>query len=190
MPILILGLVIFLGMHLLPVRVRLKASIVARLGEGAYKGLMSVGSLVGLVLIVWGFDDAREAGAMVLWTPPRFTHHITLLLMIPVFPLLIATYVPGKIRATVKHPMLTAVKLWAVAHLISNGTLPDVVLFVSFLAWAVIDRISLKRRGVLPPAPVAHFTGGDWAAIIIGLVLYGLTVWRVHLLVIGVSPLQ
>jgi uncharacterized membrane protein len=115
--------------------------------------------------------------------------HVTLLLMIPVFPLLIAAYVPGKIRSTVKHPMITAVKLWAFAHLLSNGTLPDIILFGSFLAWGVIDRISLKRRGVLPPAPVARFTGGDWAAIVVGLVLYGLTIWRVHLLLIGVSPL-
>jgi uncharacterized membrane protein len=189
MSILIIGLVVFLGLHLLPIRAPLKAGIVARLGEGAYKGLMSVGSLIGLVLIVWGYGIARNAGAMVLWQPPVAMRHITLLLMIPVFPLLIAAYVPGKIRATVKHPMITAVKLWAFAHLLSNGTLPDVLLFGSFLAWGVIDRISLKRRGVQPPAPVARFTGGDWAAVVIGLVLYGLMVWRLHLLLIGVSPL-
>ena len=189
MLIFILGLVIFLGLHLLPVRAPLKANLVARFGEGAYKGLFSLGSLIGIVLIVWGYEMTRFAGAMVLWQPPTGMRHLTLLLMIPVFPLLLAAYVPGKIRATVKHPMLAAVKLWAFAHLLANGTLPDVILFASFLAWGVIDRISLKRRGVQPPAPVAHFTGGDWAAIVIGLILYGLTVWRVHLLVIGVSPL-
>jgi len=189
MSILIVGLVIFLGLHLLPVRVPLKASIIARLGAGAYKALMSIGSLIGLILIIWGYGVARSSGAMVLWQPPTGLRHLVLLLMLPVFPLLIATYVPGKIRSTVKHPMLTAVKLWAFAHLLANGTLPDVLLFGSFLAWGVIDRISLKRRGVLPPAPVARFTGGDWAAIVIGLVLYGLMVWRLHLLLIGVSPL-
>jgi len=189
MPILVLGLVIFLGLHLLPVRTRLKASLVASFGEIAYKGIMSLGSLVGLVLIVWGFSSARAAGAQVLWQPPTGLRHLTLLLMVPVLPLLIAAYVPGRIRALVKHPMITAVKLWAFAHLLSNGTVPDVLLFGSFLAWGVIDRISLKRRGAPVPAPVAHFTGGDWAAIVIGLVLYGLMVWRLHLLLIGVSPL-
>ena len=189
MSILILGLVIFLGLHLLPVRAPLKASIVRSLGPNAYRALMSVGALVGLVLIVWGYDLARSAGATVIWSPPIWTRHITLLLMIPVFPLLISAYVPGKIRSTVKHPMITAVKLWAFAHLLANGTLPDILLFGSFLAWGVIDRISLKRRGVLPPAPVARFTTGDWIAVVVGVALYGLMVWRLHLLLIGVSPL-
>lgn len=189
MLILILGLVIFLGLHLLPVQASLKASLVGKLGAGAYKGLVSLGAFVGLVLIVWGYDLTRAAGALVIWQPPTGMRHLTLLLMVPFFPLLIATYVPSKIRATVKHPMLTAVKLWAFAHLLANGTLPDMLIFGSFLAWGVIDRISLKRRGVVPPAAVASFTSGDWIAIGAGLILYAATILRLHLLIIGVSPL-
>lgn len=189
MSILVVGLVVFLGLHLLPVFGATRESLVARIGVGAYRGLMSLGSIVGLVLIIWGYELARSAGAMVVWTPPRGMNHLTLLLMIPVFPLLIAAYVPGKIRGLVKHPMLTAIKLWAFAHLLANGTLPDMILFGSFLAWAVVDRISLKRRGVTPPPKVAAYTAGDYAAIVIGLVAYGLMVWRLHLLLIGVSPL-
>jgi uncharacterized membrane protein len=189
MLILVLGLVIFLGLHLLPVVVSTRAGLVARLGAGGYRALMAIGSAVGLVLIVWGYDLARSAGAMVIWTPPRGMNHLVILLMLPVFPLLIAAYVPGKIRGLVKHPMLTAVKLWAFAHLLANGTLPDMILFASFLAWGVVDRISLKRRGVAPPPKVARFTTGDYVAIVVGLILYGLTIWRLHLLVIGVSPL-
>ena len=108
--------------------------------------------------------------------------------MIPVFPLLFAAYLPGRIKAAVKHPMLTAIKLWALAHLLANGTLPDLLLFGGLMAFAVFDRISVKRRGVAPSAPVAGWTAGDGIAVVAGLALYGAFVWRLHLWLIGVSP--
>ncbi len=189
MLILIAGLLIFLGAHSLPILASRRAALVERLGAGAYKGLMSLAAFVGLVLIVWGFAEARSEGAIVLWSSPKALKHITLLLMLPVFPLLIAAYVPGRIGAVLKHPMITAVKLWAFAHLLSNGTLPDLLLFGSFLAWGVIDRISLKRRPSQSRPPVPSFGAGDAIAIVLGLVLYGLMLWRGHLFLIGVSPL-
>jgi uncharacterized membrane protein len=188
MTLLIAGLIVFLGVHSLAILPGVKAGAVARLGEGPYKGLYALASFAGLVLIVWGFEAARAAGATVVWEPPKAMKHINLLLMIPIFPLIIAAYVPGRIRALVRHPMLAAVKLWAFGHLLANGTLPDIVLFGAFLIWAVVDRISLKRRGIAP-APVARFVAGDWVAIGLGLVLYGLMLWRGHLFLIGVSPL-
>lgn len=189
MLILIAGLIIFFAAHSLSIVPGARPALAARLGEGGTKGLAGVASLVGLVLIVWGVGAARAAGVPVLWTPPIWLRHVTFLIMLPVFPLLIAAYVPGRIRAVVKHPMITAVKLWAFAHLLANGTLLDLVLFGGFLLWGVLDRISLKRRGAPNPAPVTGFTTGDWVAVIGGLVLYGLMLWRGHLILIGVSPL-
>jgi uncharacterized membrane protein len=189
MLLLVLGLVVFLGAHLVPASPGLRAGLATRLGETPYKGLFALVSLIGLVLIVIGYGQARAEGALVLWTPPKALVHLNLLLMLPVFPLLFAAYLPGRIRATLKHPMITAVKLWAFGHLLANGTLPDLLLFGGFLAWGVIDRISLKRRGAPVPAPVAGFTRNDAIAIVLGLVVYGLFVARLHLLLIGVSPL-
>ncbi|MDR3494619.1 MAG: NnrU family protein [Ancalomicrobiaceae bacterium] len=187
MLILLIGLVIFFAVHSLSIIPGGRAAIAGRIGDPGTKAVVGILSLIGLVLIVWGVGAARAAGGItVLWTPPAWTRHITFLLMLPVFPLLIAAYVPGRIRSTVKHPMITAVKVWAFAHLLSNGTLMDVLLFGAFLVWGVADRISLKRRGAPNPAPVAVFTTGDWVAVIAGLVLYGLMLWRGHLLLIGV----
>jgi uncharacterized membrane protein len=186
MLLLVLGLVVFFGIHLAPVT-GTRAVMVERLGAGPYKILFAVVSLAGLALIVYGYDAARAAGPAVLWEPPAAMRHVAALILLPVFPLLIAAYVPGRIRATLKHPMLVAVKLWAVAHLLANGTLPDILLFGAFLAYAVIDRISLKRRGA-PVPPPSSWTAGDAIALVGGLVLYGLFVWRLHLVLIGVAP--
>lgn len=188
MLILILGLVIFIGAHLVPTRPALKASLVGRVGAGGYKGAFSLASLLGLVLIVWGYGLARSEGAFVLWDAPVWTRHLAATLMIPVFPLLFATYLPGRIKAAVKHPMLTAVKLWALSHLIANGTVPDLLLFGGLLAYAVFDRISVKRRGVPNPAPVAGWTRNDTIALVGGLVVYVAFVLRLHVWLIGVSP--
>ena len=103
------------------------------------------------MLLVRGFAEARES-SVVLYTPPAWMRHVTFLFMLPVFPLILAAYFPGRIKAAMKHPMLAAVKFWAFAHLLSNGSLADVLLFGGFLAWAVLDRISLKRR---PPQRIA-----------------------------------
>jgi uncharacterized membrane protein len=189
MALLIAGLVLFLGVHSVAiVATNFRSRLIERMGEGAWKGLYSLLSLLGFVLICYGFSMARQA-PIVLYSPPLWLRHATLLLMLPVFPLLIAAYLPGKIKARAKHPMLAAVKIWAFAHLLANGTLADVLLFGGFLAWAVFDRISMKRRPpqVLRSAPAGRFN--DVLAIVIGLALYALTVFWAHLRLFGVSPL-
>src|SRR5450631_3392500 len=187
MAYLIAGLVIFLGMHSVAiVAPRAGAGARERLGEGAWKGLYAVISLGGLVLIVLGFGWARQT-PVVLYTPPRWMHHVTFLFMLPVFPLLLAAYLPGRIKAAAKHPMLAAVKLWAFGHLLANGTLADVLLFGGFLAWAVMDRISLKRRSqAIKTAPPGKFN--DIIAILLGLALYVVFIVWAHVRLFGVSP--
>jgi len=188
MPILIAGLVIFLGVHSIAILApQVRAQARARWGEGAWKVVYSLVAVLGFVLLVYGFGVARQAPT-VLYTPPHWMRHVTFLLMLPVFPLLLAAYLPGRIKTALKHPMLAAVKFWALAHLLSNGTLADVLLFGGFLAWAVIDRISLKRRvQVVHGAPPGRFN--DVIAVVIGLVLYGVFIGWAHLKLFGVSPL-
>ena len=189
MTTLIIGLVIFFGLHSIAiVSPEFRSDAMHRLGEGAWKGVYGLASLVGLGLMIYGFGLARGA-SVVLYTPPSWMRHVALLLMLPVFPLLIAAYLPGRIKAATKHPMLAAVKFWAFAHLLVNGRLADVLLFGGFLAWAVADRISLKRR---PPqyaraAPIMRFN--DLWAVVLGLALYAFTIGWLHARLFGVSPL-
>jgi uncharacterized membrane protein len=189
MAVLILGLLIFLGVHSIAiVAPQLRGRGLAKFGEGGWKGIYGVVSLVGLVLIVHGFGLARSA-PVVLYTPPTWMRHVTFLLMLPVFPLLFAAYLPGRIKLAARHPMLAAVKLWAFAHLLANGRLADVLLFGAFLAWAVMDRISLKHR---PPQPLRTAPPGrfnDAIAVVLGLALYALTLGWAHARLFGVSPL-
>lgn len=190
MTTLILGLLLFLGAHSLsivndPWRNRMQA----RLGEIGWKGVYSVVSIVGFVLIVQGYAAAR-LDPVVIYTPPTALRHVALLLLVPVFPLLLSTYLPGRIKSAAKHPMLVATKLWAVAHLLANGNLADVLLFGGFLAWAVADRISLKRRNprALHTAPAGKLN--DVIAVVGGLALYvGFVMW-LHVWLIGVSPIS
>ncbi len=190
MGILLLGLAVFLGTHSIAIIApSLRPRMVARLGEWGWKSVYAVASLVGLVLIVHGFALARAA-PVVLYTPPPWMRHVTFLLMLPVFPLLLAAYLPGRIQSLTRHPMLAAVKFWAFAHLLMNGRLADLLLFGGFLAWAVADRISLKHRTdvrqahTAPPGP-----WNDAIAVVVGLGLYGLFVGWAHLRLFGVSPL-
>ena len=189
MSLLVLGLVLFLGIHSVSILAPAwRDGQVARRGERPWKGIYSVASIVGFVLLIYGYGLARQS-PVVLYTPPHWMHHVTLLLMLPVFPLLLAAYLPGRIKAATKHPMLAAVKLWAFAHLLANGTLADVLLFGGFLVWAVADRISLKRRPArpLPGAPARPMN--DVIAVVGGLALYALFVARAHQWLISVSPL-
>ena len=188
MTFLILGLAIFLGVHSTAiVSPGFRARSLAKLGEGPWKGLYALAALVGFVLIVYGFGLARRS-PVVLYTPPLFLRHITFLFMLPVFPLIFAAYLPGRIKTATKHPMLAAVKFWAFAHLLSNGTLADVLLFGGFLAWAVIDRISLKRRPqILRTAPAGPYN--DAIAVVLGLAVYVVFIPWAHRWLIGVSPL-
>jgi uncharacterized membrane protein len=191
MAILILGLVIFLGLHstrIVSESGRQKA--IARLGEGPWKGLYSAVSAIGFVLIVWGFARARY-NVPQLWTPFPGARHITMLLML-ISLILLASYLfkRSHITAAVHHPMVWAVLLWSVGHLLANGSAADLVLFGAFLVWSVADLASSyardRRDGLVYPAPEPGATAG---AVVVGLVIYGLFIGGLHLWLFGVSPL-
>jgi uncharacterized membrane protein len=189
MSLLILGLVLFLGIHSVSILAPgWRDAQAARLGEMPWKGVYAVVSIVGFALLVYGYGLARQA-PVVLYTPPKGLRHAALLLMLPVFVLLLAAYLPGRIKTATKHPMLLATKLWATAHLLANGTLADVLLFGGFLAWAVADRISLKRRAPRPlPGMGPPRVLNDVIALVAGLGLYVLFVVWAHAWLIGVRP--
>jgi uncharacterized membrane protein len=191
MPTLLLGLLLFLAIH--SVRIvapEWRRAQIASVGEGKWKGLYSVISLIGLVLIVWGYSISRPEAAF-LYEPPVWMKHVTLTLMLFSFVFLGVSQVPaGRIKAAVRHPMLLAVKIWAFAHLLANGDAASLLLFVALLAWAVIDRISVKRReasgeisAVIPAGPVRN----DIIGVGLGVVLYVLFVWKLHEWLFGVS---
>jgi len=188
MAVLIIGLALFLGVHSIALAAPdFRSRAIARMGEGPWKGLYAAVSAVGFVLILYGFHLARRFPVL-LYTPPVWMRHVTALLMLPVFPLFIAAYLPGRIKAAMKHPMLAAVKFWALAHLLANGTLADMLLFGGFLAWAVTDRISLKRRVQTAPT-VSAGRFNDAIAVVLGLALYVFFIAWAHVRLFGVSPL-
>ena len=184
MTLLTLGLALFIGVHLVTTMTDLRATLIERLGEGAYKGLYSLVSAAGLALIVMGYARAPVTN---VWFPPAWTRHLTFVLMVPVFPLLVSAYLPGRLKRVVPHPMLMAVKLWAIAHLAAKGTLPAMLLYGALLAWAVFDLISVKKRE--RAGLVAIATGpvrNDVLAWVIGLALYAaMLIWG-HAWLIGV----
>jgi uncharacterized membrane protein len=185
--VMILGLVLFLGVHTLTTRRALRARLIASVGEGGYKGGYALVALLGLALIVWGFADYRATGWIEVWFPPTAFKHITIALMLPAVILVVASYLRGRIYTMLKHPMLAAVKLWAAAHLLANGDLGSIILFGSSLAWAVFDRISLKHRADTgsPPIPVGGI-GNDLIAVAVGIVAYLALAFVFHPVVIGV----
>ena len=191
MIVLILGLVVFLGAH--SVRIvadDFRTRQIARFGERTWKGAYSVVSLVGFALIVWGYGLAR-AEPVAVWDPPTWTRHLAALLTIPAFILFAAAKGPvTRIKAAVGHPMVAGVKVWAVAHLISNGTLADVLLFGGFLAWAVADYASARRRDRVAgrryaAGPIRH----DVVAVVVGLAAWAVFALWLHAWLIGVRPL-
>jgi uncharacterized membrane protein len=186
--LMILGLMLFLGVHTLTTQRDLRARFVVSLGEGGYKAFYALASLAGLVLIVWGFAGYRSAGMIEIWHPPAAFKHITEALMLPAVILVVASYVRGGIYTALKHPMLAGVKLWAAAHLFANGDLGSIILFGSFLGWAVFDRISLKHRtdAGAPPIPVGG-RSNDLIAIAVGVVAYLALGFVFHPVVIGVA---
>lgn len=188
----IIGLAVFFGIHLVPTSPELRGGLVARYGEGAYKIVFSLVSLAGLILIVLGYHKLQVMPGKnpVLWVPPTGLRHATLLLMLPAMVLLVAAYVPSRIRTMAKHPMLAAVKLWALAHLLANGDLASIILFGSFLAFAIYDRISVKRRQSLGPLGVKQGTmAGDAIVIVVGTALYFALLYWGHQALIGVPVL-
>jgi uncharacterized membrane protein len=185
---LILGLLLFFAIHLVPTSPSLRDGLVERFGASAYKIGFSVLSLVGFVLIVLGYHKLQLMPGKnpVLWDPPTWTRHIAFLLMVPAMILLVATFVPSRIRTAAKHPMLAAIKFWALAHLLVNGDLGSLVLFGSFLAFAVYDRISVKHRAAVGPALVSPGPFNDVVVVVVGLVLFALMLVWGHGALIGV----
>ena len=185
--VMILGLVLFLGVHTLTTQRDLRARVIAVSGEGGYKIGYAVVSVVGLALIAWGFGHYRATGWIDIWYPPKVLKHIAVALMLPAVILVVAAYIRGRIYTMVKHPMLSGVKLWAAAHLLANGDLGSIILFGSFLGWAVFDRISLKHRADAgaPPIPVGGL-GNDLIAVAVGFVAYLALAFAFHPVVIGV----
>jgi len=189
--ILIAGLVLFLGCHSISmVADNWRDHMVSRIGVLRWRGLYSLASALGLALLIWGYGLARQE-PVVVYQPPQAMRHVTMLLMLPVFPVLAATYLPGRIRTlTGGHPMLTAIKLWALAHLLTNGMLADLLLFGSFLVWAGANRASQKRRRPRPTPTFPASRVNDLLAVVLGLALYGLLVGVAHGWLTGVPLLH
>ena len=188
MTLLLLGIVLFFGTHALTMMRQTRADLIARVGAGPYKGLYSLGSMLGLVLMIWGFVQYRTAGYIPIWSPPRAMTHVAMALMLPAMILLMVYMLPsGRIKTSVQHPMLTMIKVWALAHLLVNGDLGSILLFGSFLAYAVIDRIALKRRADSARMIAIAWNQYDWMAIGAGIVAYLAVVYWLHPILFGVS---
>ena len=193
MLIFIVGLVLFLGVHLVRVFAPgLRNSVIDSRGVGAWKGLYSVASLISFILLIYGYYLARLSNSNVLiWSPPKWTAHLNMTLMLFAIIFFVASQVPaGRIARAVKHPMILGVKIWALAHLLVNGTLVDMILFAAFLAWGVILRINYargERAGTLMPRA---FAGGrnDAIVLVISAIAYVAILMFLHEYLIGVSP--
>jgi uncharacterized membrane protein len=190
--LLVLGLVIFLGTHSFSMARGSRAALIGRIGEGPYKVLYTLLSLAGIVLVAIGYGQYRASGYIPVWEPPVWTRHLALLLVLLAFICFVAAYLPGRIKARLKHPMLAGVKIWAFAHLLANGDLGSILLFGSFLAWAVLARISAKRRDVAAQHGGTAAPAGwrnDILAVAIGTVVYLAFVFWLHPWLIGVAVL-
>lgn len=190
MTLLILGLVLFLGVHSTRIVAEgWRGRFIAQRGEMAWKGLYAVLSIVGFALIVWGYGQARLQ-PVVLWASPTWTRHLAALLTVPALIFLVAAYVPGNaIKARLRHPMVLGVKVWALAHLLANNTLADLLLFGGFLLWAVLDFRAARGRdraaGTVTPAGGVV---GTLVTVLVGLAAWaGFAFWA-HGAWIGVRP--
>lgn len=191
MTYLIAGLVLFLGAHTVPMLTGLRAQVAGAVGDVGYKIAFAIVSAVGLILIIMGYGALQGSGDNpIIWVPPVWTRHLSLLLMVFAMIALVAAYVPSRIRDVLKHPMLVAVKIWALSHLLANGDLASMLLFGTFLVWAVFDRISVKKRGSL--GPLGAKSGGlvgDVIAVVLGLALYAFLLLYGHLWLFNAHPL-
>lgn len=191
MTILILGIIVFFTVH----SVRIfgegwRTAQVARLGPLGWKAIYAAASLIGFALIAWGFGLARTNPIM-LWNPPQWTHHVTTLLTLPAFVLMVAGYVPGNsMKARWGHPMVAGVALWALAHLPANGRVDAVLLFACFFVWAVVDYRAAVRRD--RQASVAYPMGSlarDGLVVVIGVIAWALFAFFLHQKLIGQAVL-
>src|SRR5262249_44431535 len=184
--ILVVGLAVFIGSHVFVTMRAQRAALIERIGERPYRGLLALASIIGLVLIGYGFGRYRATEWIDLWYPPRWTVYVTQILMWPASIFVVAAYIRGNIWRTVKHPMLVGVKAWAVAHLVSNGDLGSILLFGSFLLWAGYDRMTLKYRADAgAPSIPARGHRNDIIALVVGTVLYLVLGFVFHPLVVG-----
>jgi uncharacterized membrane protein len=184
--ILMAGLVLFIGAHVFVTMRDQRAALIGRIGEWPYKGSLALVSVIGLILIGYGFGEYRATDWIDVWHPPRWTYYITQFLMWPASIFVVAAYIRGNIWRTLKHPMLVGVKTWAVAHLISNGDLGSILLFGSFLLWAGYDRMTLKHRADAgAPTIPAGGHRNDIIALVVGTVLYVVLGLVFHPLVVG-----
>jgi uncharacterized membrane protein len=190
MAMLIFGLVLFLGVHSTRIVADgWRSGMIARIGPLPWKGLYSVVSIIGFLVIIWGFRAAR-AETLVLYAPPVWARHVAGLLMVPSFVLLAAAYVPrNSLKARLHHPMILGVKVWALAHLLANGVAADVVLFGAFLAWSVLSYRAARQRdraaGTVYPPGSAAWTG---ITVAIGLIAWSVFALLLHGPLIGVRP--
>ena len=193
MTLLIAGLALFIVTHLLrPLAPGLRNAGIAALGKPAWMALHGIVSLASLVLIVYGFADARAKGGALLYSPPTFMAHIALTLMLIASVCLVAGFLPaGHIRAKLKFPVLVAIKIWALAHLLANGESYSVLLFATILAWAVILRITLKKRIAAGETMLPVFVSAkyDLISLVVGVALYLAIVFKLHEWLIGVAPM-
>ena len=187
---LIAGLLLFLGVHSIRVFANnWRNQTLARIGEKPFKGIYALLSIVGVVLLVWGYGQARQQGAM-LWTPPVALRHLASLLTLIAFVLLAAAYVPGnQIKAKLHHPMVLGTKVWALAHLLANGSLADVVLFGSFLLWSVLLFAASRRRDRREQTVYAPGTSSATAlTVVAGVAAWAVFAFWLHRVLMGVSP--
>jgi uncharacterized membrane protein len=185
--VLIVGLVIFIGAHVFVTRREARAAVIARIGLMPYRVLFGLVSLAGIVVIAWGFADYRATGYIQVWSPPQWMRYVTQLLVWPAIIFATAAYVRGDIARKLKHPLLVGIKLWAFAHLLSNGDLGGIILFGAILGWAVFDRITLKHRSDAG-APAIPYGGrrNDMIAVVAGTILYLALGLVFHPLFIGI----
>ncbi|AWN46428.1 NnrU family protein [Methylobacterium terrae] len=191
MLLMIAGLVLFLGTHAFTMARAPRAALIARVGEGPYKVGYSLVALLGLVVTGIGYGQYRAHGYIEVWSPPVWTRHLALLLVLLAFISFVAAYLPGRIKARLKHPMLLGVKIWATAHLLANGDLGSMILFGAILAWAVMARISAKRRDEVKPhgGPAVAPAGwrNDALAVVIGVAAWFVFARVLHPWLIGVA---
>ena len=187
--LLTLGLIAFLGAHTFVTAREARAAAMARLGR-AYWVIFALTSLLGVVLIAWGFSIYRQTGWINIWSPPAVMRHITIGLMLPSTILVLAAYLPGHIKTWTRHPMLAGVKIWAFAHLLSNGDLGSILLFGSFLAWGVYARIAVKRREAAGEITNIRAVDSGWTndaiAVVLGTFIYFALAYVFHPVMIGV----
>lgn len=191
MSLLILGLLVFLGAHSTRIFADdWRAGVIERIGEKPWKGIISVVSLIGFVLVVIGYGEARQS-PVVLWVPPLWTRHLALLINLVAFISLAAAYVPrNSIKARFGHPMVAGVKAWATAHLIANGNLADVILFGAFLVWSIFDFRTSRRRDrangtIYPPGVLSN----TLLTVVIGTIAWAVFMMVLHVRLIGVAPI-